>query len=77
MNRRLTRREYLRAMAREDRPFFLYIAQNAPHWPLHARPEDINRYRGTYRRGWQALSGTEQTAGTLKLDSAQAQKNIS
>jgi Na+/proline symporter len=29
------------------------------------------------RRGWQALSGTEQTAVTLKIDSAQAQKNIS
>jgi Na+/proline symporter len=29
------------------------------------------------RRGWQALSGTEQAAVTLKMDSAQAQKNIS
>ncbi len=45
----------IRAMAREDRPFFLYVAQCAPHWPLHARPEDIDRYRQTYRRGWPAL----------------------
>ena len=29
------------------------------------------------RRGWQALSGTEQAAVTLKMDSAQAQKNLS
>ena len=29
------------------------------------------------RRGWQALSGSEQAAVTLKMDSAQAQKNIS
>jgi hypothetical protein len=29
------------------------------------------------RRGWQALSGTEEAAVTLKMDSAQAQKNIS
>ena len=29
------------------------------------------------RRGWQALSGTDQPAGTLKMDSAQAQKTIS
>jgi SSS family solute:Na+ symporter len=29
------------------------------------------------RRGWQALSGTDQTAVTLKMDSAQAQKNLS
>ncbi len=29
------------------------------------------------RRGWQALSGTDQPAVTLKMDSAQAQKNLS
>ncbi|MHB1556465.1 MAG: arylsulfatase [Isosphaeraceae bacterium] len=46
---------YIREMAREDRPFFLYVAHCAPHWPLHARPEDIARYRETYRRGWHAL----------------------
>jgi arylsulfatase A-like enzyme len=45
----------IRAMAREDRPFFLYVAHCAPHWPLHARPEDVERYRETYRRGWHAL----------------------
>jgi arylsulfatase len=27
-------------------PFFLYLAYTAPHWPLHALPEDIERYRG-------------------------------
>jgi arylsulfatase A-like enzyme len=47
--------EYIRAMARDERPFFLYVAHCAPHWPLHARPEDIDRYRGAYRQGWQAL----------------------
>ena len=24
----------------EDEPFFMYVAYNAPHWPLHAKPED-------------------------------------
>lgn len=38
-----------------DRPFFLYVAQVAPHWPLHARPEDVDRYRGTYDAGWDAI----------------------
>jgi arylsulfatase len=47
--------ESIHAMSREDRPFFLYVAHNAPHWPLHARPEDIARYRGQYDRGWHAL----------------------
>jgi arylsulfatase len=36
-------------------PFFLYLAYTAPHWPLHAPPEDIARYRGRYRVGWDAL----------------------
>lgn len=38
-----------------EEPFFLYLAYTAPHWPLHALPEDIERYRGTYRKGWDAL----------------------
>jgi len=36
-------------------PFFLYLAYTAPHWPLHAPPEDIARYRGRYIDGWPAL----------------------
>ncbi len=40
---------------RSDRPFFVYVAYTAPHWPLHARPEDIARYRGKYMDGWDAL----------------------
>lgn len=35
-----------------DKPFFLYLAHAAPHWPLHARDEDIARYDGVYRKGW-------------------------
>lgn len=35
-----------------DRPFFLYLAHNAPHVPLHAPPQDIERYAGTYAQGW-------------------------
>jgi len=38
-----------------ERPFFLYVSYTAPHWPLHALPEDIERYRGTYAKGWDAL----------------------
>jgi arylsulfatase A-like enzyme len=39
--------------AAQDRPFFLYMAQYAPHWPLHAKPEDMARYRAQYRQlGW-------------------------
>lgn len=38
-----------------ERPFFLYLAYNAPHWPLNAPQEDIARYRGKYRKGWDQL----------------------
>ena len=37
-----------------DQPFFHYLAFAAPHFPLHALPEDIARYRETYRNGWDA-----------------------
>lgn len=36
-------------------PFFLYLAFTAPHFPLHALPEDIAIYRDRYLEGWQAL----------------------
>ena len=39
----------------EDQPFFLYLAYTAPHWPLHAHPEDIAKYDGVYANGWDAL----------------------
>jgi arylsulfatase len=37
------------------RPFFLYLAFIAPHFPLHALPEDIARYRDRYLEGWDAV----------------------
>ena len=38
-----------------DRPFFQYLAFHAPHFPLHAKPEDIARYQGRYLAGWDRL----------------------
>ncbi|WP_168564887.1 arylsulfatase [Crateriforma spongiae] len=40
---------------KDDRPFFLYLAYNAPHWPLNAKWEDYQKYRGKYRDGWNDL----------------------
>jgi arylsulfatase len=37
------------------RPFFLYVAQAAPHWPLHAREADVARCKERYRVGWDAI----------------------
>ena len=36
----------------DEKPFFLYHAHTAPHWPLHAHPEDIAKYDGVYAKGW-------------------------
>jgi arylsulfatase len=36
-------------------PFFMYLAYTAPHWPLHALPRDIEKYRGNYLKGWDEL----------------------
>jgi len=41
--------------AHPEKPFFLYLAFNAPHGPSQAWPEDIAQYRGKYLAGWDRL----------------------
>ena len=38
-----------------DKPFFQYVAFIAPHFPLHAKPEDIEKYADRYVEGWEAM----------------------
>jgi arylsulfatase len=38
-----------------QKPFFLYLAHNAPHFPLQAPAEDIARWRGRFKAGWDKL----------------------
>lgn len=47
--------EFLKDSPDQDQPFFLYLAHNAPHFPLHALPEDIAKYKGRYQAGWDAI----------------------
>jgi arylsulfatase A-like enzyme len=47
--------EYIRQFSQSNKPFFLYVAHCASHWPLHARPEDIEKYKDTYKDGWEKL----------------------
>ena len=42
----------------EEKPFFLYLAYNSPHWPLHAKPDDIAQYKGYYDKGYQNIRNT-------------------
>jgi arylsulfatase len=36
-------------------PFFLYLAHNAPHFPLQAPEDEIAKFRGKYKEGWDKL----------------------
>ncbi|MET0300798.1 MAG: arylsulfatase, partial [Flavitalea sp.] len=47
--------KYIREFGKGDKPFFLYVAETAPHWPLHALPEDIAKYKDTYKVGWDVI----------------------
>ena len=46
---------WLNEYENEDKPFFLYLAYNAPHWPLHAPEKDIAKYKGVYDEGYQKI----------------------
>ncbi|MCH2205545.1 MAG: arylsulfatase [Lentisphaerales bacterium] len=39
----------------KDKPFFMYMAYNAPHYPLQAPEAEVNKYRGKYKNGWGEL----------------------
>lgn len=39
----------------DNDPFFMYVAYNAPHWPLHAKETDIEKFLGRYDEGWEAI----------------------
>ncbi|MCC9601606.1 arylsulfatase [Stieleria sp. JC731] len=48
--------EYLTNGRDNDRPFLLYVAYTAPHYPMHASEEDVAKYRGKYAEiGWDRL----------------------
>lgn len=56
-------------------PFFHYVAFHAPHFPLHALPEDIDRYRDRYLGGWDELR-EQRHARQLELGLALAKISI-
>ena len=47
--------EYLERDAGSERPFFAVLAMTAPHFPLHAPDEYIDRYEGYYQAGYEAI----------------------
>jgi arylsulfatase A-like enzyme len=43
------------ARDQKEKPFFLYMAYTAAHWPMHALEEDVAKYRGKYDAGYEAI----------------------
>lgn len=37
------------------KPFFMYVAHTAAHWPMHAKDADIAKYKGRYDSGYEAI----------------------
>src|SRR6185312_1051855 len=46
---------FVTELAHEKKPFFLYTAFNAPHWPIQAPEELVQKYAKRYAAGWDAL----------------------
>ena len=46
---------YVTDLAGQKNPFFLYAAFNAPHWPIQAPEDLIEKYAKRYAEGWDAL----------------------
>lgn len=67
--------------SKDQNPFFLYVAHTAPHWPLHALPEDIVKYKGVYDEGWNKLRENRYKGliekGIIKPETAPLAKNES
>jgi arylsulfatase A-like enzyme len=40
---------------KDGKPFFLYLAFNAPHWPLQAKKADYEKFTGKYMIGWDSI----------------------
>jgi arylsulfatase len=57
---------YLEAHANDGKPFFAYAAYTAPHWPLQAPADYIDRYRGRYDGGYEQIHA-ERIARQKKL----------
>ncbi|MEM7231556.1 MAG: arylsulfatase [Planctomycetota bacterium] len=47
--------EYLDRYKGEAKPFFLYLSYSAPHFPIQAPKEDVDRFLGKYKIGWDVV----------------------
>ncbi|AKQ46182.1 arylsulfatase [Rufibacter radiotolerans] len=66
---------YVKQFHQKGKPFFLYVSHTAPHWPLHALPQDIAKYRKIYQAGWDSVRN-ERYRKMIKEGLFPADKNI-
>ena len=63
-----------------ERPFFQYVAFHAPHFPLHALPQDIAKYRDKYLAGWEAMRearfGRQKEMGLISTTLSALERNV-
>jgi arylsulfatase A-like enzyme len=64
--------QFLEEARQTQNPWYLYVAFNAPHAPLHALPEDYAKYKGRYDQGWDvvraARAAKQKRIGLLSSD---------
>ncbi|XXX78926.1 arylsulfatase [Sorangium sp. So ce134] len=56
--------QYIESNRADGKPFFAFATYTTPHWPLQAPPEYVDRYRGRYDAGYDAIR--EQRLARLK-----------
>ncbi len=47
--------DFINQAHQEEKPLFMYLAYNAPHFPLHAPKEVTDKYMKTYLQGWDKI----------------------
>ena len=62
-------------------PFFFYIAYTAAHWPLHAPEKEVQKYKGVYDKGWDAIRIARfyklQKLGIISKDAVLTERGVS
>ena len=47
--------KWLDEVLQKDKPFLFLLPYHSAHYPLQARSEDITKYRGKYKKGWDVI----------------------
>nr|WP_314526367.1 arylsulfatase [uncultured Pseudomonas sp.] len=68
---------YLQNNRKDGKPFFAYAAYTAPHWPLQAPKEYLDKYRGRFDQGYDSVRLTRlermKKLGVLAVEAQPAQ----